>query len=58
MLLQLDVYYPPETTLAENEEVPVLHFFYGGGFVAGARRLAPPYDLGYASTGAFFAKRG
>lgn len=36
----------------------VLHFFYGGGFVRGSRRLLPPYDLGYASTGAYFAKRG
>ncbi|KZT66920.1 alpha/beta-hydrolase [Daedalea quercina L-15889] len=54
----LDVYYPPSGDLAASEKVPVLHFFYGGSFVRGARKLAPPYDLAYASTGAYFARRG
>ena len=58
LIIQLDVYYPPRQATAASGKVPVLHFFYGGGFVSGERRLAPPYDLAYASTGAFFAKRG
>ena len=56
--LQLDVYFPPKEALPAGGTIPVLHFLYGGGFVGGARRLAPPYDIAYASTGAFFAKRG
>jgi len=35
-----------------------LFFVYGGGFVEGQRIFPPPYDLGYTSTGAFFAKQG
>ncbi|TFY57866.1 hypothetical protein EVJ58_g6768 [Rhodofomes roseus] len=55
----LDVYYPPEDTIPASGKTRVLHFFYGGGFVSGARKLPAPYDLGcYASTGAYFAKRG
>ncbi|KAH9929190.1 Alpha/Beta hydrolase protein [Fomitopsis serialis] len=55
----LDVYYPPEDICpTSGRKIPVLHFFYGGSFVRGSRRLPPPYDLGYASTGAYFAKRG
>lgn len=55
---QLDVYYPPADAIPSTGNVPVLYFFYGGGFFEGDRRLAPPYDLVYSNTGAYFAKRG
>lgn len=36
----------------------MLYFIYGGGFFEGDRKLAHPYELVYANTGAYFAKRG
>ena len=36
----------------------MLFFEYGGGFTSGDRKIDPPYDLGYANVGVFFAKRG
>lgn len=56
--LQLDIYYPPAEALPSSGKTPVLFFTYGGGFFEGDRRLAHPYDLVYANTGAYFAKRG
>ena len=55
---QLDVYYPDPAAVAPNQPVPVLFFIYGSGFVNGHRRQAPPFDLGHANVGVFFAKRG
>ncbi|KAM5542084.1 hypothetical protein V8D89_004394 [Ganoderma adspersum] len=55
---KLDVFYPDPAALAPNKPVPVLFFIYGGGFVSGDRKQAPPYDLGYTNAGVFFAKRG
>ncbi|TFK94517.1 alpha/beta hydrolase domain-containing protein [Polyporus arcularius HHB13444] len=54
---QLDVYYPDLKKVSGNS-VPVLFFEYGGGFVSGDRKIDPPYDLGYANVGVFFAQRG
>ncbi|EPT02231.1 hypothetical protein FOMPIDRAFT_1022891 [Fomitopsis schrenkii] len=54
----LDVYYPPADALPPSGKIPVLYFIYGGGFFEGDRRLAHPYDLVYANTGAYFANRG
>ncbi|KAH9840820.1 Alpha/Beta hydrolase protein [Rhodofomes roseus] len=55
---QLDVYYPPADAIPLSGKVPVLYFFYGGGFFEGDRRLATPYELVYTNLGAYFAKRG
>lgn len=55
---QLDVYYPPVGALPASGKIPVLYFFYGGGFFEGDRRLPHPYGLVYTNTGAYFAKRG
>ena len=56
--LQLDVYYPEPATVSPDKPVPVLFFIYGGGFVNGDRKMAPPFDLAYTNVGVFFAKRG
>ena len=56
--IQLDVYYPDPAAVSPGKPVPVLFFIYGGGFVAGDRRQAPPFDLSYLNLGVFFAKRG
>ncbi|KZT66918.1 alpha/beta-hydrolase [Daedalea quercina L-15889] len=54
----LDVYYPPVDALPASGKIPVLYFFYGGGFFEGDRRLPHPYGLVYTNTGAYFAKCG
>lgn len=52
---QLDVYYPPADP--SDAAMPVLVFFYGGGFTSGSRS-SPPSNLVYNNLGAFFASRG
>jgi len=60
MIDQLDVYYPPAVSALStpNRKLPVLFFIYGGGYSTGWKRYAEPYEMGYRSVGAFFAKRG
>ena len=50
--------YYPDTKKVSGDSIPVLFFEYGGGFTSGDRKIAKPYDLGYANVGVFFAKRG
>ncbi|KAJ9271363.1 hypothetical protein DTO212C5_2713 [Paecilomyces variotii] len=61
----LDIYYPPGTPLAREDETetptkprPVLVFLYGGGLVSGSKS-DPNFAKGttYANVGSFFAKR-
>lgn len=49
------MYYPP--TDLSGAVLPVLVFFYGGGFTSGSRS-SPPSNLVYNNLGAFFASRG
>ena len=52
----MDVYYP--VNAPADGKTPILFFIYGGGFTAGDRILPPPFSLGYACVGAYFAQRG
>ncbi|KII91658.1 hypothetical protein PLICRDRAFT_38472 [Plicaturopsis crispa FD-325 SS-3] len=54
---KIDIYYPPEVAKTVDRKPPILVFFYGGGFVRGARS-SPPQHLVYNNVGAFFANRG
>ncbi|KAF5378941.1 hypothetical protein D9757_008713 [Collybiopsis confluens] len=57
-ILKLDVYYPPESTVAPNGKYPVFFWVYGGGYRSGARTLPEPADLAYANVGAYYAHKG
>jgi len=54
----MDIYYPEPANVPENTPVPVLFFFYGGGFSTGFRTLPKPYDLVYSNIGWFFSQKG
>ncbi|KAF8632137.1 hypothetical protein AX15_002031 [Amanita polypyramis BW_CC] len=54
----MDIYYPEPVNLFETKKVPVLFFFYGGGFTTGSRTLPKPYDLVYSNIGWYFSQKG
>lgn len=57
--LQLDIYYPQETSESSSSgKTPILFFIYGGGFTTGDRSFPPPADLAYANVATYFAQRG